>query len=157
MKAFLLFLSSLLTFTVLHAQCEATDGDSILSRQRYSFTIETKKAAVTGILIAKEDQATIYGSMINEFGISAIDFIYTKAKAKVKLINVVSFLNKWYIKLVLKNDLKFCLHELYGTPYTAKHKYQVTTSGDTLCIVNSKRHLKYLFVPLTIADENDSE
>lgn len=158
MKRFLLFLNSLL-FVCAIGLC-ANDIDSIDVNdqlQRYTFQIETDKAFVSGLLLANESEDVINGSMINEFGVSAIDFTYSKRKQKVKLLNVVSFLNKWYIRMVLKNDLKFCLHILYGTPFNKKHKYEIVRIGNTVSIINHKRNLKYTFTPLNTTDADDTE
>lgn len=115
-----------------------------------AFRIEMQKGYVSGIMITGESDEYINGSMVNEFGISAIDFTFSKKKGKVKLINVGSFLNKWYIKQVLKNDINFALHILYGTPYNKKHNYEVTREGPNLIIFNTKRKIKYIFSPLQI-------
>lgn len=158
MRRFLLFLNSLLFFCAigLCANCiDTTDVNHQL--QRYTFQIETKKAFLSGLLLANENEEVINGSMINEFGVSAIDFTYSKRKQKVKLQNVVSFLNKWYIKMVLKTDLKFCLHILYGTPFNQKNKYEIVRIGNTVSIINHKRNLKYTFTPLNSTDSNDTE
>lgn len=125
--------------------------------QRYSFQIETNKAFISGLLLANEDDEAINGSMINEFGVSAIDFTFSRKKQKIKLLNVVSFLNKWYIKMVLKNDLKFCLHILYDIPFNSKSKYEVIRMCETVSIINHKRNLKYTFTPLKPTNENDIE
>ena len=158
MRRYLLFLNSLLfvcTFGVWAKDIDSTE--SYRQLQRYTFQIETSKAFVSGLLLANEDDEAINGSMINEFGVSAIDFTYSKKKQKVKLLNVVSFLNKWYIKMVLKNDLKFCLHILYNTPFNSKNNYEVVRSGETVSIINHKRNLKYTFTPINPTDENDTE
>lgn len=126
--------------------------------QKHTFQIETSNGFVSGILLVSEDDENINGSMINEFGVSAIDFSYSKKKQKVKLLNVISFLNKWYIKHVLKNDIKFCLHVLYDVPFKKKHNYEVVHTVDSITIINNKRHLKYTFSPLTIStNEDDTE
>lgn len=158
MKRFLLFLNSLLlAFT---SGIQASDNgqiDSYHQLQRYSFQIETGKAYVSGILLANEAEESIVGSMINEFGVSAIDFSYSKEKQKVKLLSVVSFLNKWYIKKVLKNDINFCLHILYGIPFKQKHNYEIINHGDTVSIINQKRKIRYSFTPLNTQEANDTE
>lgn len=158
MKRFLLFLNSLLIVCTFGIRANDIDSAEVIHKlQRYSFQIETKKAFISGLLLANENDRVIIGSMINEFGVSAIDFTYKKKKQKVKLQNVVSFLNKWYIKMVLKNDLKFCLHILYGTPFKSKNNYDVVHIGDTVSIINHKRNLKYTFTPLNQKDENVTE
>lgn len=159
MRAFLLFLSSLIA--LLTFNLSANEVDSVMQAsplQKHTFQIETSKGFISGILLVSEDDENINGSMINEFGVSAIDFSYSKKKQKVKLLSVVSFLNKWYIKQVLKNDIKFCLHILYGTSFKKKHNYEVIRMVDSVTIINNKRHLKYTFSPLTNStNEDDTE
>lgn len=149
MRLFLLFLSSVLAFLPMHAMPDGEDSEAgVRQLQRQSFRIETPKAYVSGMLIANDTGSDINGSMINEFGISAIDFTYSRKTGKVKLINVVSFLNKWYIKRVLKKDIGFCLHVIFGTPFKSGHNYEVVHTSDTVTIVNSKRNIRYTFSPL---------
>lgn len=159
MRAFLLFLSSLIALLTFNAR--ANEVDSVMQSsplQKHTFQIETPKGFISGILLVSDDDENITGSMINEFGVSAIDFSYSKKKQKVKLLSVVSFLNKWYIKQVLKNDIKFCLHILYDVPFKKKHNYEVVHTVDSVTIINSKRHLKYSFSPLTTSiNEDDAE
>ena len=88
MKTFLLFLSSLLLFVTFGAQGAET-GDSGQERlRRYAFLMETQKAGVSGIMIAAESADAITASIVNEFGISAIDFTYNKQNRKLKLLRV---------------------------------------------------------------------
>ncbi len=158
MRAILIFLSSLLALVSINAKAIGIGTDSIEGQpKRYSFQIETAKAAISGILIAKESESAITGSMVNEFGISAISFVYDKMKDKVKLVNVVSFLDKWYIKMVLKNDIRFCIHKLYDMPDNKESKYTVEIDNDTTVITNPKRHLKYSFTPLTVSENYDTK
>jgi len=124
---------------------------------RYAFQIETPNGFVSGIMLVNENDENITGSMINEFGVSAIDFSYSRDKQKVKLLSVVSFLNKWYIKQVLKNDIKFCLHVLFGIPFKKKHSYEIIRNLDCVEIINTKRHLKYSFSPLTNSTNNTDD
>lgn len=159
MRAFLLFLSSLIT--LLTFKSYAYVGDSVSQHtplSKHAFQIDTPKGFVSGILLVSENDEYINGSMINEFGVSAIDFSYSKKKQKVKLLSVVSFLNKWYIKQVLKNDIMFCLHVLFDTPYKKNHGYEVVRTIDSVSITNPKRQLKYSFSPLTLSpNEDDTE
>lgn len=172
MKACLLFLSSLIIFCI---QAISLDGLTLKAYEtkpllpaeyhdqqtlpvagdaqseksiRKSFEILTDKGAVTGILIIrKEDDGRILGSMINEFGVSAIDFICNDGK--VKLTNVIGFLDKWYIRKVLATDIGFCLHKLCGINLKGKpHNYSVNDDGNTLKITNLPRKITYSFQPL---------
>jgi hypothetical protein len=158
MRAILIFLSSLLAFVSFNSRAEVLDADSIQDQcQRYSFQLETSKAAISGIFIAKEDAETITGTMVNEFGISAISFVYSIKKDKVKLLSVISFLDKWYIKMVLKKDIKFCIHTLYNIPSKQDKTYGVVVDSDTVAITNNKRHIRYTFIPLITTENNDTE
>lgn len=157
MKAFLLFLSSILLFFAFDLRAEQPDSIAESNPlQKHTFQIETGNGFISGLLLVAENDESITGSLINEFGVSAIDFVYSRKNNKVRLLNVVSFLNKWYIKRVLRNDLEFCLHVLYDTPYRKKHNYEIARTGDSVTITNYRRHLKYTFSPLTTTD-NDTE
>ena len=69
------------------------EGESI----RYDAYIEMPQAYISGICILLHDEHVIKGSLINEFGITAIDFIYYPKKEKVKLCSVFGAMDKWYI------------------------------------------------------------
>ena len=155
MKIFLLFLSSLFAYT---AQATEVSVDSITeSTQHFSFQLTTPKATLSGILITRQTGDEIIGSMINEFGISAIDFSYNKKNDKIKLLSVVSFLNKWYIKMVLRKDLKVCLHQLYNIPLKKTKGYIIEKGNNDITINNQKHHLTYSFSPLIVQTTNDTE
>lgn len=157
MKAFLLFLVSLCSSLVMHAQTSNDDvhPDSVVL-MRYAFEITTPKAAITGIMLVKEIDREIIGSMVNEFGVSAIDFIYDKNKDKIKLQNVVGFLNKWYIKMVLKKDIRLALHLMYEIPYKADKNYDIAINApDGYVIQNKKRKLTYTFNRILAIESGD--
>lgn len=157
MRAFLLFLSSLLTIaccgqTVVEAADSVpvcTAAPAPLDPARCSVLIENNNGAVTGLLLTRWDDRYIYGTVVNEFGISALDFKYDRRKDKVKLEHVVSFLNKWYIKLVLRNDLKLCMHLLFDIPYKGNSNYVVENSQHFKKITNKKRKISYTFTTLS--------
>lgn len=158
MRTFLLFLlNSVFVVCNAFAAPESVQQTDAPETRKMAFRIEMQKGYVSGIIICAETDDAINGSMVNEFGISAIDFSYSKNKEKVKLINVGSFLNKWYIKQVLKNDINFALHILYGMPYKKKHHYEVTPDGENVTIFNTKRKIKYTFSPLQNKSDYDTE
>ena len=105
MKVFSLFRNSLplllaiLCLSTVYAQTPAAcDSVGPLRRQ---FQIEMPKGGVSGIFISRDSGNEIRGGMINEFGISVLGFSYSKRNGKVKLTDVASFLDKWYIRRVL--------------------------------------------------------
>ena len=79
--------------------------DSVGCKVRYSAMLEMKKGYLSGICILANDGEKINGCLFNEFGISAIDFVFFPQKKKVKLISVIKMIDKWYIKKILKKDL----------------------------------------------------
>lgn len=154
MRIFLLFLSLLwlLPAPGIFAQ---TEPDKQQKRE-YAFELSTAKSGLTGVAIMREQGDSILGSMVNEFGVSAIDFIYIKSKNKVKLVNLIGFLNKWYVKPTLKGDIRHCIATLYDLPVKPGKHYAVQCVADTVVIENKKRHLTYRFSPLSEnTDETD--
>lgn len=81
-------------------------GDKV----RSTAMIEMPKGYVSGICVMYNDGENVKASIFNEFGISAIDFVYNPAKDKVKLESVIKMLNKWYIRKLLKSDLRKVIH-----------------------------------------------
>lgn len=156
MRIFLLFLSSILAFFAFGLRAQDMPSDSTaMPTQRYVFQIDTGKAGITGILIMRQDEDAVRGCMINEFGVSALDFVYSRKSRKVKLLSVVSFLDKWYIRPVLRKDLACCVQELLGIPFTPAKNYSIEHTNDNTVILNRKRHLKYTFSPLKNYIPND--
>ncbi len=102
-------------------------------RAQYSAYIEMPKGYISGICILANDNEIIRGSIFNEFGITALDFSYHPRKEKVKLHSVVSMMDKWYIRRVLKHDLKLLMSGLQR--------------GDTT-YTNTKHHITYQLTPI---------
>lgn len=146
MRRFLLFLSAVLLSV---AASWAADGDEPVMSMRQAFEIEMDRGYLSGILITVDRGNEIAGSMVNEFGISAIDFKYDKESQKVKLTNVVKFLDKWYIRRVLAEDLGLCIRTLYGIDGKLPRKHRVSILDETVVIDNDSRNLHYRFSPLT--------
>ena len=82
------------------------------SRVTYNAMIEAEKGYVGGICVLANDSNVVKGCLLNEFGISALEFIYIPADGKVELLSVISMLDKWYIRKVLKKDLALLMRNL---------------------------------------------
>lgn len=126
---FLLFLAS--QFKGFSQDAVLLYPDSIDQRVRYEIMIEMPKAYVSGLLIMhKPSDGLVNASIVNEFGISLMDFSYNEDKEKVKFHSLTDKLNKWYIRKTLGNDLKKVLKSMKegSTEYT-----------------NNKRKIKYSF------------
>ena len=117
-------------------------------RVRHDFAIEMPKGYVGGLMIMmKCDDGKVRGSLVNEFGISLLDFSFDEKKGKVKLESVMKALDKWYIRRVLKNDLK--------------HSLQAMQRGDTV-YYDTRHKMRFIFSPATTAPsmaapDNESE
>ncbi len=105
-KLFISISLTLLTalFSVAMAQ-EVTFPNNAGSKVKYSALIEMPKGYISGICILCNDGGLVRGAIFNEFGISAIDFVYDTAKEKVKLGDVIKLMDRWRIRRVLKKDL----------------------------------------------------
>lgn len=107
LRVFLLS-ASLLCTSALWAQTYPAES----GRVRLNAMIEMPRGYLSGVCIMVKEGGTVRGSLFNEFGISALDFTYSEARDKVKLQNVTGRMNKWYIRRVLRRDLRALLHRL---------------------------------------------
>ena len=130
MRSCLLFISLLLSVLTSRLYAQTTfpaDGENI----RFTAYIEMEKGYVSGICILHRDGDTVHGSLFNEFGITALDFTYRLERKKVKLHTVMPMMNKWYIRKVLKKDLRQLMTGLQNGETTWKDEryhieYQLT-------------------------------
>lgn len=130
MRSCLLFISLLLSVLTSRLYAQTTfpaDGESI----RFTAYIEMEKGYVSGICILHRDGDTVHGSLFNEFGITALDFTYRLERKKVKLHTVMPMMNKWYIRKVLRKDLRQLMTGLQNGETTWKDEryhieYQLT-------------------------------
>lgn len=96
-------------------------------RVRYDIQIDFKKAYVSGVCTMLGDEGTVKASVVNEFGVSAIDFIYRPDSDKVKIVSLFGPLDKWYIRLLLRKNLKELMHRMkQGQTTYADPKHHVT-------------------------------
>lgn len=138
-----------------YAQIEVSEQETASHLQRYAFEISLQRGHITGILVTRTVNDEIIGTMVNEFGVTALSFVYNVKKNKIKLIDVLPMLNKWYIKQVLKNDLKYCVDIIYALPAKKKKNYVVGESGGCMSVTNSKRKITYTFRPISPIGEAD--
>ena len=80
------------------------------------------------------------GSLINEFGIKAFDFISPQGKCKLQ--NTISFLDKWYIRKIVEADFVFLLWDA-GKQIKGKSLEQF--SDGKFILKNEKRNIEYSF------------
>ena len=118
-------------FSTVNAQVcfPSTQGE----KAKYSAYIDMPQGYVSGVCVLFNEGTVIQGSLFNEFGITALSFSYDIKKEKIKLYSVVKLMDKWYIKRILKKDLKQlmkCLQK--GESVYQNEKYHITYSFSTL-------------------------
>ena len=101
----------------------------------FQIIISTPKADITGICILKQINGEWKGTVINEFGLKAFDFVSTPEKCE--LINVLPFIDKWYIKKVIASDIQFIM-EIDNTTYSIGTKSNRQLSQNTLIVTFKK-------------------
>ena len=95
----------MLTLLPLTAQTSLPMADG--ERMRYNTEIDFGRAYVSGVCLLLNDGGnTVKGSIVNEFGVSFMDFSYSLKKHKVRLHSVAGPLDKWYVRLALRRDLR---------------------------------------------------
>ena len=115
-KKALSFLICFLVSFAVHA-LSLNEGATIFpqnegDRARYNVQIDFKKAYISGVCIMLMEDGQVKASVVNEFGVSALDFSYNPSKKKVKILSVMGKMNKWYIKKVLRKDLQKVMQQL---------------------------------------------
>lgn len=123
-----LLVISLIAPSAMYAQSLLPQADGQIVR--LNANIDFKRGGMSGICALRQDEGTLKGCLFNEFGISALDFVYDPQTRKVRIVHAMAMLNKWYIKRVLRQDLVKVVDRL--------------ERGDTT-YVNEKRHITYQF------------
>ena len=77
----------------------------IENTNRYQVSIQVGGNNITGICMLRKSDEGWRGTLINEFGVKAFDFIVTPKKCE--LLNTIAMMNKWYIRRTIASDLHF--------------------------------------------------
>lgn len=111
----------------ISVQAQTTFPSADGERAKYAAYIEMPKAYVSGICVLLQEDSLIKGSLFNEFGITALDFTYNPQRDKIKLHSVMKMMDKWYIRKVLKKDLRQVMKTLKEgqTEYTNQRRHIV--------------------------------
>jgi hypothetical protein len=97
----------------------------------FRMLITSPKANITGVFIVKQIDGAWKGTLINEFGLKVFDFVSTPKK--YELLNVISFLDKWYIKKVIASDIQFII-DIDNPDYYAGKQAHWMWEQDTLSV-----------------------
>ena len=153
MTRFLVYISILLSF-VFQTKAKVL-VDSLDRSEKYNFELSTEKGYLSGILILSQEGDVINGCRFNEFGVTAMGFTYDISKDKLKLLHVIKFLDKWYIKRVISKDIKACIKTLWGMPLKPEKNIEVSVSPNETVVYNKKRKIRYIYSPMQ--ESNDTK
>jgi hypothetical protein len=112
---------------------------------RYQVLIKVKQSEITGIMILKYTGNEWRGSLVNEFGVKAFDFILSERKSRLQ--NTIPFLDKWYIRRTIASDLSFLFWDASQGKKVKGKSWERRTDG-MFVLRNEKRHIEYLFQPI---------
>lgn len=117
---------------------------------KYSVCISFRGTPITGLCIVRGNGDEVLGSVINEFGIKAFDFVFSKDKGKTRLQNVIKMMNKWYVKKVVSADLSTLLRSENSEKQMKRRT--ILKDNRQLTLNNNKYNITYKFIPI-----NDTE
>jgi hypothetical protein len=126
-------------------------------KNSYRVVLKTPDSRITGICILKKNGDEWRGTLINEMGAKAFDFIVTDEKCE--LLNVISMMDKWYVKKTVAADLYFFFNvdnpkasfqkrlerfEQDGNLVVNYKKKQLLAEPDgSVLLMNNRYHLQY--------------
>lgn len=150
MRRFLLSISLMLVAYCATAACEQPcfpeeEGES----RQYAVLLQFGKVSLTGICIMKHVDGVIAGTMINEFGIRAFDFSFDREDNRVKLSNIIGFLDRWYIRKTIRRDMTLLLG--YGNdelPVEVRRHIIEQREDQSIVMTNSEGNITYRFTPI---------
>lgn len=117
-------------------------------RASWNFTLERGTMTVTGICLARQTEQGLVGSVINEFGIHFFDF--TCRDNRVKVSNVFAAMDKWYIRRVLRNDLRLLVAD--SSLKVGRRRQLDIWQPDSLQLQNRRYGITYRFERLDSID-----
>lgn len=133
------------------------DFRSDSEKNSYRVLLKTPKNNITGICILKKNGDEWRGTLMNEMGAKAFDFIVTDKKCE--LLSVISMMDKWYIKKTVAADLYYLLNvdnpkasfykkqerfEQSGNLVVNYKKKQILLKPDgSVLLMNNRRNLQY--------------
>lgn len=108
---------------------------------RWNISLEHGKMTLTGICLVRQTEHGLVGSVINEFGFRAFDFTYQRGK--MKILNVMTKMNRWYIRRLLRTDLRILAAD---SPVDIGRKRTLETHlPDSMTLCNHRHNVCYRF------------
>lgn len=125
-------------------------------RQQFNVAITARGAEITGICIIKSDETGSRGSIVNEFGVHALDFTLSSDRRKVRLLNVMPAMDRWYIRKVVRGDLRF-LFNATENPQTKGQRTVVVEADGSVNLKNARYKLTYSLKTINHTKDDESE
>ena len=136
-------------------ECEYLMQTDSVKLTNYRVQLQARNASLDGVCAIKIIDGSIKGVVVNDFGIKAFAFSFSPDRKKVTLQDVLPMLDHWYIKRVIKNDLKLLFN---ATSCNISNQGKKTTivvlDDDTIEMNNNKYNIKYLF---SLTQDNEQE
>ena len=150
MKIYLILNSILLLLCYLPCKAEDIKENTSfpVGEMEFNMLIQYKDQEVTSLCILEvQEDHSIVGTVINEFGIKVFDFTFSNGKAKI--LNVLGPLNKWYIRNVIRGDFTFLLKNLplHQNVKEKKRSLYYLNDNEIKC-VNEKYKIIYTLTPM---------
>jgi len=105
--------------------------------RRYGVLIEVDRAAISGVCIMRERDEQILGAIVNEFGVTAFGFSYKPKTGRVRVVNVIPQLDRWYIRHVLRRNIRAMMPNLMAQQLDKEYEYY-----------NDRYKIRYRFMPM---------
>lgn len=144
--------SRLISFAVLlvftGAFCKADCITDVLSSDAgapLAVCLDTDRGGFCGVCVMEKQDNDIKGSLFNEFGITAFNFVYSVGNGKIKLVDVIPFLNRWYIKKIIKGDLKYLFDNIPVVRTSESKGRRLEIADDSVTLTNRKYNIVYTF------------
>lgn len=85
----------------------------------------------------RENDEQILGAIVNEFGVTAFGFSYKPKTGRVRVVNVIPQLDRWYIRHVLRRDIRAMMPNLMAQQLDKEYEYY-----------NDRYKIRYRFMPM---------
>ena len=108
-------------------------SDSLSNRYRVS--LKTPDNTITGICMLKKNGEEWRGALLNEMGVRAFSFIITDEKCE--LLDVITMMDKWYIKKTIAADLYYLFN--VDNPKASFKKQLERFEQDGNLVINNKK------------------
>lgn len=126
-------------------------GDTV---QEYGVLLQARGREMTGVCVMESSaDGGVVGTLITEMGVKIFDFTYSNGKAKV--LNVIAPMNKWYIRRVLRKDMKFFVERAReqesdgsGERWSDGARTFERLADGSLKVSNNRYKIYYTFTPM---------